>query len=131
VYIDPWQPVDKAIITHAHGDHARRGSKSYLAHHTSAHVLRLRLGEDIHLETVAYDQPVYINGVQISFHPAGHIVGSAQIRIAYEGEVWVASGDYKTEPDLISQPFEPVTCHTFITESTLACRYISGSLSLK
>jgi putative mRNA 3-end processing factor len=61
---------------------------------------------------------LYINGVQISFHPAGHIVGSAQIRIAYEGEVWVASGDYKTEPDLISQPFEPVTCHTFITEST-------------
>jgi putative mRNA 3-end processing factor len=117
-YIDPWQPVNKAILTHAHGDHARRGSNYYLAHHTAAHVLRLRLGADIHLETIAYHEPMYINGVKLSLHPAGHIVGSAQIRLEYEGEVWVASGDYKTEPDFISQPFEPVKCHTFITEST-------------
>jgi putative mRNA 3-end processing factor len=118
IYIDPWQPVERAIITHAHGDHARRGSKFYLAHHTSAHILRHRLGEDISLETAGYNQPVYINGVQLSLHPAGHIIGSAQIRLEYEGEIWVASGDYKTEPDFISQPFEPVKCHTFITEST-------------
>jgi putative mRNA 3-end processing factor len=118
LYIDPWQPVNKAIITHAHGDHARRGSKSYLAHHTSTHILRHRLGEDIQLETTEYNQPIYINGVKISLHPAGHIIGSAQIRLEYEGEIWVASGDYKTEPDFVSQPFEPVKCHTFITEST-------------
>jgi putative mRNA 3-end processing factor len=70
------------------------------------------------LETIGYNEPVYINGVQISLHPAGHIIGSSQIRLEYEGEIWVASGDYKTEPDFISQPFEPVKCHTFITEST-------------
>jgi putative mRNA 3-end processing factor len=118
IYIDPWQPVDKAIITHAHGDHARRGNKYYLAHHTSEHVLRLRLGEQISLQTIEYNEPIHINGVKLSFHPAGHIVGSSQIRLEYGGEVWVASGDYKTEPDLLSQPFEPVRCHTFITEST-------------
>jgi putative mRNA 3-end processing factor len=118
IYIDPWQRVQKALITHAHGDHARRGNYSYLAHHTSAHVLKLRLGETIALETIEYNQPVVINGVNITFHPAGHIVGSSQIRLEYKGEVWVASGDYKTEPDNLSQPFEPVKCHTFITEST-------------
>lgn len=118
VYIDPWQPVNKALITHAHGDHARRGNKYYMAHSSSAHVLRLRLGEHIQLQTIAYNEPVFINGVKISFHPAGHIVGSAQIRLEYQGEIWVASGDYKTEPDQLSQPFEPVVCHTFITEST-------------
>lgn len=118
MYIDPWQPVDQAIITHAHSDHARRGNKYYLAHTTSAHVLRLRLGEHINLQTIAYNEPIYVNGVKISFHPAGHIVGSSQIRLEYRGEIWVASGDYKTEPDLLSQPFESVRCHTFITEST-------------
>ncbi|QHT70564.1 ligase-associated DNA damage response exonuclease [Rhodocytophaga rosea] len=118
MYIDPWQPVDKAIITHAHGDHARRGNKYYLAHVTSEHVLRLRLGEHINLQTIEYNVPIHINGVKISFHPAGHIVGSSQIRLEYQGEIWVASGDYKTEPDLLSQSFEPVRCHTFISEST-------------
>lgn len=118
VYIDPWRQVERAIITHAHSDHAYRGHGSYLAHHTSASILRLRLGEDIRLETVDFNEPVHINGVTFSLHPAGHIYGSAQIRVEHQGEVWVASGDYKTEPDGISQPFEPVRCHTFITEST-------------
>jgi putative mRNA 3-end processing factor len=118
MHIDPWQPVDKAIITHAHGDHARRGNKYYLAHSTSEHVLRLRLGENISLQTIEYNEPMFVNGVKISFHPAGHIVGSSQIRLEYGGEVWVASGDYKTETDDLSQPFEPVRCHTFISEST-------------
>jgi putative mRNA 3-end processing factor len=118
LYIDPWRPVARAIITHAHSDHARRGHQYYLAHHTSEQVLRLRLGADIHLETLAYNQPVYRNGVRISLHPAGHVYGSAQIRLEYQGEIWVVSGDYKTDTDAISQPFEPVTCHTFITEST-------------
>lgn len=118
VYIDPWKPVKRALITHAHGDHARRGNEFYMAQRQSEQVMRLRLGEDIKLQTVAYGEEVLINGVRISFHPAGHITGSAQIRLEWEGEIWVASGDYKTEADSTCAPFEPVRCHTFITEST-------------
>ena len=117
-YIDPWRKVDKAVITHAHGDHARHGSKSYLAHNDSVPVLRLRLGINNHYEGLGYGEPVNINGVQVSFHPAGHIIGSAQVRVEYTGEVWVVSGDYKTEDDGLCTPFEPVKCHAFITEST-------------
>ena len=118
VYIDPWKPVARALITHAHGDHARSGNKFYLAQQQSEQVLRLRLGEDINLQTVAYEEKITMNGVEISFHPAGHITGSSQIRLQYQGEIWVASGDYKTETDRTCAPFEPVQCHTFITEST-------------
>lgn len=118
VYVDPWKAVDKALITHAHSDHARWGSRLYLAHDDSEHILRLRLGQDIRLDTTPYGREHLINGVKISFHPAGHITGSAQIRLEYKGEVWVVSGDYKTEPDSTCTPFEPVRCHTFITEST-------------
>jgi putative mRNA 3-end processing factor len=117
-YIDPWLPVDRAVITHAHGDHARWGSRSYLAARAGERVLRTRLGPDARIETLAYGQPVDINGVRVSFHPAGHILGSAQVRVEHRGEVWVASGDYKTEPDPTCTPFEPVRCHTFVTEST-------------
>ena len=116
-YIDPWRGVDRAVLTHAHSDHARWGSKHYLAHTLSAPILKLRLG-DINLQTVGYNEPLFINGVKISFHPAGHIIGSAQIRVESEGEVWVVSGDYKIENDGISGVFEPVPCHTFISEST-------------
>jgi putative mRNA 3-end processing factor len=118
VHIDPWIPVDRAIITHAHSDHARWGSKSYLAHHDSQAILRLRLGADISLQTVEYGERFSINGVIFSLHPAGHIIGSAQVRVEYKGEVWVASGDYKLENDHFSTPFEPVKCNVFITEST-------------
>lgn len=118
VYIDPWQPVDKAIITHAHSDHAREGHKYYLSHVHSASILKTRLGEEINLETIPYQKQLHINGVKISLHPAGHIYGSAQIRLEYKGEVWVVSGDYKLENDLISEPFEPVPCDVFVTEST-------------
>lgn len=118
VYIDPWKLVDRALITHAHSDHARWGSRYYLAHEDSEAVLRLRLGENIRLETTLYGAVHTINGVHISFHPAGHITGSAQIRLEYKGEVWVVSGDYKTEADASCTPFEAVPCHTFITEST-------------
>jgi len=118
VYIDPWKPVDNALITHAHSDHARWGMKHYLAHQDSLGVLRLRLGEDIKVEGVAYGEKRFINGVEISFHPAGHIIGSAQIRLSYKGEIWVVSGDYKTEDDGLTVPFEPVKCQHFITEST-------------
>ncbi len=116
-YIDPWKPVDKAIITHAHSDHARWGSKFYLCHHLTKPLLQLRLGNNIY-QSIAWNEPVYINGVRLTLHPAGHIIGSSQIRVEYNGEVWVISGDYKTENDSISGQFEPVPCHTFITEST-------------
>lgn len=118
VYIDPWLPVDRAIITHAHGDHARGGSGHYLAAREGGRVLRTRMGPDASIELIGYGQRTTINGVSITFVPAGHILGSAQIRLEYKGEVWVVSGDYKAEPDPTCSAFEPVRCNTFITEST-------------
>lgn len=118
IYIDPWKPVDRAIITHGHSDHARFGNKNYLAHKDSESILRLRLGNDINLQTVQYGEPVNINGIKFSLHPAGHILGSAQIRVERNGEVWVASGDYKIQDDHFSTPFELLKCNVFITEST-------------
>ena len=118
-YIDPWHPVEHAVITHAHADHARSGSAHYLAATASAHVLRVRLG-DVALRTLDYGEPVTRNGVTISLHPAGHVLGSAQIRIEHRGEVWVVSGDYKLGADPTCASFEPVRCHTFVTESTFA-----------
>ncbi len=118
IYIDPWRKVNKAIITHAHSDHSRWGMKHYLAHPMSIPVMKLRLGNDISVQPVEYNQKLNINGVEISLHPAGHIPGSAQVRVSYKGETWVASGDYKVEDDGLSTAFEPVKCHTFITECT-------------
>ncbi|TVP52693.1 MAG: ligase-associated DNA damage response exonuclease [Mongoliibacter sp.] len=118
IFIDPWKPVDKAVITHAHADHSRWGMKHYLAHHLSEEVMKLRLGEDISLETVGYKEPLDINGVKLSLHPAGHIPGSSMIRLEYKGEVIVVSGDYKTENDGLCDPFEPVKCHEFVSECT-------------
>lgn len=117
VYIDPWKPVDKAIITHAHSDHARIGNKSYLSHNDSESILRYRLG-DISLQTLPYNDPVVMNGVTISLHPAGHVIGSAQVRLEYKGEIWVVSGDYKVKKDELTIPFEPLKCQHFVTEST-------------
>ncbi len=116
-FIDPWRPVDRAVITHAHSDHSRWGMKHYLAHNDSLPVMRHRLG-DISVEGMAYGEVRQINGVKVSLHPAGHIIGSAQVRVEHRGEVWVVSGDYKTTPDATCTPFEPVKCHQFITEST-------------
>jgi putative mRNA 3-end processing factor len=116
-YIDPWRPVERAVITHAHADHARSGHGHYLAARAGANILRARLG-DISLDTLEYGERISRNGVTISLHPAGHVLGSAQVRLECGGEVWVASGDYKVEPDPTCAPFEPVRCHTFITEST-------------
>lgn len=116
-YIDPWRPVPRALITHGHSDHARPGHGSYLATEGSAPVMRHRLG-DIRMETTAYGVEHQIGDARISFHPAGHVPGSAQIRVEVGGEVWVASGDYKTIDDGLSEPFEPIRCETFITEST-------------
>lgn len=117
VYVDPWRPVPKALISHGHSDHARWGHKQYLSTVTAMPVIKHRLG-DIDIETVNFGEVRTINGVKISFHPAGHIIGSAQIRFEYQGQVWVFSGDYKTENDGLSEPFEPINCHAFITEST-------------
>jgi putative mRNA 3-end processing factor len=118
VYIDPWKPVDYAIITHAHADHSRWGNKFYLSHHLSKPIIQHRLGQDISIESMEYGESRTVNGVNFSFHPAGHIIGSAQVRVEYKGEVWVASGDYKLEDDGFSTPFEPVKCNVFITECT-------------
>jgi putative mRNA 3-end processing factor len=116
-YIDPWRPVPRAVITHAHSDHARPGSAHYLCHTLSEPLLRLRLGA-ISCQALAWNAPVSLNGVTVSLHPAGHVIGSSQVRVEYKGEVWVVSGDYKLEDDGLSGAFEPVRCHTFITEST-------------
>ena len=117
-YIDPWRPVDRAVITHAHADHARIGHGHYLSTASGVNVLKSRLGADIHIDGIEYGATVTHNGVAISLHPAGHVLGSAQVRMECGGEVWVASGDYKVEPDKTCAPFEPVLCDTFITEST-------------
>ncbi len=117
-YIDPWRPVERAVITHAHSDHARWGHGHYLAQHLSAGTLRQRLGADITLQTLDYGEVIEHHGVRLSLHPAGHVLGSAQVRLEHGGRVWVASGDYKTEADGTCAPFEPVRCDTFITEST-------------
>ncbi len=118
-HIDPWNPVDRAVITHAHADHARGSSRSYLAAEPGRKLLETRLGP-IDLDTLPYGQSIEHGGVKISFHPAGHVLGSAQVRLEHRGEVWVFSGDYKLEPDPTCTPFEPVRCHVFITESTFA-----------
>jgi putative mRNA 3-end processing factor len=118
LYIDPWRPVQNAIITHGHSDHARQGNGRYLCHQDTKPILQLRLGSDIEVEGIQYNESITKNGVRISLHPAGHIVGSAQVRLEYKGEIWVVSGDYKLMGDGISTPFEPVPCHHFITEST-------------
>ncbi len=117
-YLDPWYPVDYAIISHGHADHSRWGNKHYLCHQDSKNILLHRLGKDISIETLNFNQIKTINGVKVSFYPAGHIIGSVQIKLEYKGKVVVFSGDYKTNPDFITTPFEPVKCHEFITEST-------------
>ena len=120
-HIDPWRPVPRAVITHAHADHARRGHGAYLASAAGAGVLRARLG-DITLQALAYGEAVVINGVRVSLHPAGHVLGSAQVRVEHGGQVWVASGDYFVsgvgDTNASCAAFEPVRCDCFITEST-------------
>ncbi len=117
-YVDPWRPVPRAVITHAHSDHARWGCNKYLAARTGEAIFRMRLGDKAEFQFVNFGEPVFINGVRVSLHPAGHMTGSAQIRIEHRDEVLVVSGDYKLQEDATCQPFEAVRCHTFITEST-------------
>ena len=116
-HVDPWRSVPRALITHGHADHARDGMGRYLSTEAAAPIIRHRLG-GITLETIRYGETRQIGGARVSFHPAGHVPGSAQIRIEVGGEVWVVSGDYKTVDDGLSEPFEPVRCDAFITECT-------------
>lgn len=117
-YIDPWKPVKLAVTTHGHADHVKWGNEAYLCHELTKPILLHRLGAELNIQTLRYREEININGVKLSMFPAGHVIGSAQIRLEYKGEVCVVSGDYKVEYDGISTAFEPVKCHTFVSEST-------------
>lgn len=117
VYLDPWKPVDKAIISHGHADHSRYGHQQYITHRNNVPIISHRLGT-INVTGKEWGETFVINNVKFSLHPAGHIIGSSQIRVEYKNEVWVFSGDYKTEDDGISTPYEAIKCNTFITECT-------------
>lgn len=119
-YVDPWQPVPLAVITHGHSDHLRPGSGRYILAGPGLEVARLRLGTEPSITAVAYGQRLTLGAVTVSLHPAGHILGSAQVRIEHEGRVWVVSGDYKRQADPTCAPFEPLTCDVFISEATFA-----------
>lgn len=117
-YVDPWKPVKRAVLTHAHADHAYRGNEHYLVPAEGERLSRIRLGDEADISTEKYGKAILMNGVKVSFHPAGHVLGSAQVCIEYKGEIWVVSGDYKLMPDATCAPFEPVKCQHFITEAT-------------
>ncbi|WP_349352478.1 MULTISPECIES: ligase-associated DNA damage response exonuclease [unclassified Flagellimonas] len=117
VYLDPWRPVDKAIISHGHADHSRWGHQKYITHHKNVPIVQHRLG-DVNISGKDWGETFSLNNVKFSLHPAGHMVGSSQIRVEHKGEVWVFTGDYKIEDDGLTTPFELVKCHTFITECT-------------
>lgn len=117
-YIDPWQPVDYAVITHAHSDHARSGHQHYLCHTLTRPLLLHRLGPHHTIDVLEYNQVISRYGVDVKFLPAGHIIGSAQIIVSYRGEIWAVTGDYKTEADPLAGQFEPQRCHALITECT-------------
>jgi putative mRNA 3-end processing factor len=118
-HLDPVLPVERAVLTHAHGDHARAGSASYLCTPDSAALLRRRLAEAT-VEELPYGERRRIGDVTVSLHPAGHMLGSAQVRIEGKEGVWVVSGDYKRDPDPTCAPFEPLRCDAFVTEATYA-----------
>lgn len=117
-HIDPWRPVRRAVITHAHSDHARSGCDRYLCAAPCKLVLRARIGSAAPIDTLRYGESLSINGIDVSLHPAGHVLGSAQVRVSDGGQTWVVTGDYKLEPDPTCDPFAAVKCDVFITEST-------------
>ena len=119
-YVDPWGKVATAVITHAHADHAVKGSRVYIAAEPGRQVLWSRMGQHAKIESLQFGESIDLNGVKVSLHPAGHILGSAQVRAEYKGEIWVISGDCKVAPDATCGSFEPIRCHTFVTESTFA-----------
>ena len=117
-YIDPWDPVGRAVISHAHNAHVQPGSCSYLTARSGERLLRRVLGVGAVIQALDYGESLVIGDVRVSLHPAGHILGSAQVRVEHAGEVWVVSGDYKLAPDPTCAPFETVHCHTFVTEAS-------------
>ncbi len=117
-FVDPQQPVERAVISHAHSDHARWGCRHYLSSREGEQLLRMRLSSDAEFQFLDYGKSISIHGVRISFHPAGHILGSSQVRLEYHGRIEVVSGDYKLEHDATCTPWEPVACHRLVTEST-------------
>lgn len=119
-HIDPWRPVPRAVITHAHGDHARPGSSEYWCAAPGLGIAKRRLGGDAKITGVPYGEQIRIGEAEMSFHPAGHILGSAQVRVEGRGQVWVVTGDYKRQADPTCEAFEVVPCDTLITEATFA-----------
>ncbi len=119
-HVDPWAPVSLALVTHAHADHARPGSGAYLCADACAGLLRRRLGPEAVIRAVPYAERVSLGDTVVSFHPAGHILGSAQVRIEGAGAVWVVTGDYKRQADPTCAAFEPLPCDVLITEATFA-----------
>jgi putative mRNA 3-end processing factor len=119
-HVDPWGPAERAVLTHAHGDHARPGSRQYFCAAPGAAILRHRFGEEASIEAVPYGDALSLGGARVSFHPSGHVLGAAQVRVEVAGEVWVVSGDYKRATDPTCAPFEVVPCDTFVTEATFA-----------
>jgi len=117
-YIDPWRQVSHAVITHAHADHARPGSDRYLCASPGKHVLRTRMGNNATINTVKYGEHFSVHGVDVSLHPAGHLLGSSQVRVHHQGVTWVVTGDYKLQQDSTCECFESVPCDVFVTEST-------------
>ena len=117
-YVDAWSAVPRVVVTHAHGDHVAWGCDAYVTSAAGAGVLAARLPAGAAIAPLGYGETTTIGGVRVSLHPAGHILGSAQVRLEHQGEVWVVSGDYKTEPDPTCTPWEPVRCDTFVTECT-------------
>jgi putative mRNA 3-end processing factor len=119
-HIDPTRPVEKALITHGHSDHARAGHGAVLATQETLDVMRIRYGDSFagSTQAIGYGEALKLDGARVSFHPAGHVLGSAQIRVECNGLRVVASGDYKDVPDPTCTPFEPLKCDVFITEAT-------------
>jgi putative mRNA 3-end processing factor len=117
-HIDPCEPVAKAVITHGHADHLTRACRQYLTAADGYEIVAGRLGPLAQVATLKYGEALTLGDTTLSLHPAGHILGSAQVRVEHRGEVWVVTGDYKTTPDSTCASFEPVRCHTLITEST-------------
>lgn len=119
-YIDPVKKVERALITHAHADHARAGMGHYWTSVSGAPLVRKRVGHGSGVTALPFGERFSMGAAVVSFHPAGHVLGSAQIRIEHGGQVWVVSGDYKRDPDPSCEPFEPVACDVFVTECSFA-----------
>lgn len=119
-YLDPWSPVERAIITHAHSDHATPGCGAYICSSSCEPLLRIRIGPEASIRAVPFNEPIALASARISLHPAGHILGSAQVRVEHDARVAVYTGDFKNTPDPTAELFSPIKCDHLILESTFA-----------